>query len=97
MLLGKSIEEYTDEMELRGLPGYMVAGVYKYLEHRIAPGSFLSAVIKNDLVGAISRADDQNRNAIRYWAGLLYNEFPQDAWGSEEKFQKWLKEAQCEQ
>ena len=91
MLLGKTIEEYTDEMELRGLPDYMVPAVYNYLERRIRPGGFLAAVISNDLFGAIGQADDQNRKVIHYWVGLLYNEFPGNAWGSTAEFNQWLE------
>jgi len=91
MLLGKTIEEYAVEMESRGLPDYMVPAVYNYLENRKMPGGFLSAVIQNDLHGAISQADDQNRMAIRAWVKLLYNEFPGNAWGSTAKFNQWLE------
>ena len=91
MLLGKTIEEYEVEMELRGLPGYMVPAVFNYLENRKVPGGFLSAVISNDLHGAISNADDQNRRVIRSWLKLLYNEFPGNAWGSKEKLTLWLE------
>ena len=91
MLFGKTIEEYAVEMERRGLPDYMVPAVFNYLENRKRPGEFLSAVIQNDLFGAISNADDQNRRVIRSWVKLLYNEFPVNAWGSEEKLTLWLE------
>lgn len=91
MLLGKTMKEYADEMKRRYLPDYMVPAVYNYLENRKSPGGFLSAVIQNNLHGAISQADDQNRQVLHYWVRLLYNEFPQDAWGSVEEYKQWLE------
>ena len=36
-------------------------------------GSFVQAVVDNDLTGAFSRADYINRNAIGFYCKLLYN------------------------
>jgi hypothetical protein len=36
-------------------------------------GSFVKAVVKNDLMGAFGRADHINRNFIGLYASLLYN------------------------
>lgn len=74
------------------IPGHMHAGVINYLDHRIAPGSFLRAVLENRLVHAFGRADDINLEAMPRWAAWLYNHCPASAWGSPEKVAAWLKE-----
>lgn len=39
-------------------------------------GRFLSAVLRNDLMGAIGRADDVNLKYLRIYTLFLYNELP---------------------
>lgn len=36
-------------------------------------GSFVQSVVDNDLMGAFSRADHTNKNAIGFYCKLLYN------------------------
>ena len=36
-------------------------------------GSFVQAVVDNDLTGAFSRADYINRNSLGFYCKLLYN------------------------
>lgn len=36
-------------------------------------GSFVQAIVDNDLMGAISRADSINGDCIKFYAMLLYN------------------------
>jgi len=64
--------------------------VETYLFDRLEGGSFFMAVVSNDLVQSMARADIENRNAIHGWAGLLYNDFPGSAHGSAEKVKRWL-------
>jgi hypothetical protein len=52
-------------------------------------GSFVTALLANDLVGAFMQADDSNRRAMHDYASFLYNEMPgrtgdptHDYWGS---------------
>lgn len=82
-------EEYT----FRGftIPDYMMDGLKLYIENRIPPGHFLSAVISNDLAEAVSRADDTNIRNIPAYLGYLYNEAPSGCWGSKEKMNAWLR------
>jgi hypothetical protein len=61
----------------------------RYLEQGILPGDFLRAVLRNDLVNAMERADDECAAAMRDIAQFLELEVPYLAWGSEEKVQAW--------
>lgn len=36
-------------------------------------GSFVQAVVNNDLMGAFGRADETNRQVIGFYVSLLYN------------------------
>ena len=42
------------------IPEYMIGSLRRYIENGIEPGSFLSAVLCNDLRGACECADDTN-------------------------------------
>ena len=72
----------------------MVAAVQRYVEHGIQPGGFLTAVICNDLVGAINRADEDNRENLTAIVGYFMWEVPAPAWGSEQKMREWMKSKQ---
>jgi hypothetical protein len=53
-------------------------------------GSFLEAVISNDLSGAIGRADVGALENIPHIVAYLYNDVPGNAWGSKMKYQEWI-------
>lgn len=63
-----------------------------YIEHGCPPGSFLQAVLANDLMDAFGRADSVNAEAIAAYAGYLYNEAPRACWGSREAVADWMRE-----
>lgn len=42
------------------IPERMMGEVENYVKHKIPPGGFLTAVIENDLQGAVGRADYEN-------------------------------------
>ena len=65
---------------------HMVDGLRLYFERGIEPGSFMTAVLCNDLKEACGRADHINRHLIFQIVAWLYNEAPYASWGSEEAF-----------
>jgi hypothetical protein len=67
--------------------------VARYLENKIPPGSFLSAVICNDLREACGRADMLSRVQLFDLVVWFYNYAPSNSWGSPEKFEAWLRPA----
>lgn len=73
------------------LPRHMQAGAKLYVEHGLAPGSFLCAVLSNNLTQAYARADDVNTAFMRDWALWLYNDCPRDAWGSPDAVTEWIE------
>jgi len=85
-------EDFTRKciLEYR-IPEYMIGGLYRYIVHHIEPGSFLRAVISNDLFDALGRADSTNSNLLKNYAQFLYNEAPSSCWGSRETYDGWIK------
>ena len=74
------------------IPDYMHEPLVLYVVHRIQGGSFLTAVLSNDLTEACACADDNNKRCLFDYINFLYNNTPRICWGSPEKVQKWLQE-----
>lgn len=71
------------------LPERLQAGTQRYIEDGILPGSFLRAVISNNLKESFARADDDNRPVLFDIVKWFYWECPAPAVGSEEKMLAW--------
>ena len=63
----------------------------RYLNHGIMPGSFMTAVLENNLMEAFGRADICNEANMKNIVGYIYNHVPSNAWGSKEKVTEYLK------
>jgi len=72
--------------------GHAGKSLWRWIENGISPGGFLTAVLRNDLAGAVSKADDRNVELIPDFVRLLYNFAPAGCWGSEQKFHEWIYE-----
>lgn len=72
------------------LPQHIRDAMQRYIEDRIQPGGFLTAVLSNDLAEAFARADHINRMRLHDIVRFLYNEAPSTCWGSPEKVKSWL-------
>lgn len=64
----------------------------RYLNNGIMPGSFLTAVLENNLSEAFGRADIDNEANMKNIIGYVYNHLPSNSWGSREKVQYYLKQ-----
>ena len=73
------------------IPEGMREGLRLYVEDHIRPGSFLVAVICNDLREAVAQADDVNMPNIPAYVNYFYNHAPSTCWGSQKKMEAWLK------
>jgi hypothetical protein len=67
------------------IPDRMMGGLTRYIEEGIMPGDFLTAVLENDLMEAVGRADDENAANLPAYIGYLYNVAPSNCFGSREK------------
>lgn len=55
------------------------------------PGSFIRAVLENDLLMAGGVADPYNRAALCDTVQWCFNNLPRACWGSKEKVKAWLE------
>ena len=62
----------------------------RYVKDKIPTGGFLEAVLSNDLVGAVGRADSENIQRIPEIVKYIYNNLPSNCWGDTETVTKWL-------
>ena len=78
---------------MSNLPEHMKQAARMWVEraepHPRMLGSFMRAVLTNNLVDAFAHADRENREAMYEWAKWLYNDIPSPAWGSSEKLDAW--------
>ena len=72
------------------IPERMRESLRLYVEDRIKPGSFLTAVIVNNLEEAVAFADGENMPNIPAYVNFFYNHTPSSCWGSPVKMKKWL-------
>jgi len=73
------------------VPSHLVNGMKLYIEHGIPPGDFLQAVLRNDLMESMGRADEESRNGLFNLCTFLYSHAPFDCHGSEAKYKAWVK------
>jgi hypothetical protein len=71
------------------LPEHMRGGARLWIENGIPPGSFMMAVLCNDLKEAFFRADRINLERMKDNIMFWYWEAPSECWGSPEKIKRW--------
>ncbi len=82
------MDDYLDKLEM--IPAHMRDTMRRYIERGIPTGSFLEAVLCNDLMGALGRADEENRAALHGYAVYLYSYAPNGCHGSPSKVSEWI-------
>lgn len=83
------MHEYKEHLHL--IPEHMHGGMLRYIEKGIRPGDFLTAVLSNDLFGAVGRVDTTNRHRLFDYTTYLYNYAPGSCWGSGEAVKAWVE------
>ena len=73
-----------------GIPSYMHEGIIGYYENGWKPGSFLSAIINNDLKEAFTHADDTNKHCIKNYIMWFYAYAPSGTWGYPNAVDIWI-------
>ena len=69
---------------------YIEEGLDNYFIHGMAPGSFLYAVLTNNLYSACDKADFKNIQYLGKIAKWISGNIIHTAYGSEEKVQAWM-------
>ncbi len=62
----------------------------RYARDRIPTGGFLRAVLANDLMEAMGRADESNRDDLFQICEYVYNDMPSNCHGSYGTVDTWL-------
>jgi len=73
------------------IPDHMHDAMLRYVLFGMAPGGFLSAVVENDLKGAVQRADAKNIENLPGYVRFLVGYAPMNCSGSTERFDWWCK------
>jgi hypothetical protein len=73
------------------LPEHMREVMQLWVERGIDPGDFLMAVLRNDLMGALGKADSTNIDRLKDYGMFLYNEVPSGCFGSLENVSAWME------
>lgn len=85
-----------DHIDYSMLPEHMQDSAKLYVERGIEPGSFMLAVLTNNLTEAFTRADHINKDSLLMWIIWLLNECPRSAWGSVDIVEAWMKARQSD-
>lgn len=80
----KPLTEYLDAE-------IIIGSLKRYTEDKVPTGSFLRAVLENNLVEAIGRADYININRLPSIVQYIYENLPHNCWGSAEIVNNFLK------
>lgn len=91
MQFEKPIEQWFDG-HYREIPQRMRDAMVRYVVDHVQPGSFLTAVICNDLSGAVLQADSENLPLLKTYVQWFYNVPPAACKGSRDAMNKWLAE-----
>lgn len=73
------------------IPTNLLVALYNWGKFGYDCGGFLTAVLGNDLVGAVSRADHISIKLIPDIVKYIYNELPTGCWGSPETVKRWAE------
>jgi len=84
------MKNYAALLRESDVPTHLHDGLIGYLAFGYPPGSFLLAVLMNDLRGAFAYADDQSASSLQGLVRWLYRHAPADAWGSLDYVDQWI-------
>lgn len=79
-----------NHLALYDVPNHLREGLVEYLAARRETGSFLKAVLSNDLEGAAMRADGVREFRLVDLVRFLVRCAPRTAWGSPAAVTAWL-------
>lgn len=85
-----SAEQFTDFCRKFKIPEHMIEVLSNYYFRGWPPGSFLTAVLQNDLREAACHSDEYNRRHLWDYANFMYNVMPTGSWGSPQNYTHWV-------
>lgn len=85
------IKILPEDFEGFNVPSHTQGALMRYVNDGLHPGGFLTAVITNDLFGAVSRADEWNQQALPGIVMFMFNAMPAASIGSTENMEYWMR------
>ena len=82
----------SDSRKYRDAPVHILDSINAYVKDRQRPGGFLTAVLENNLTGALRTADGASRRGLDDIILYIWNEVPTTCWGSPARVTAWLGE-----
>ena len=77
--------------QYKEIPKRMQDALLRYVDDGVEPGSFLRAVIDNNLRDAVGCADSENLPLLHLYVAWFYNVPPAGCWGGAKQRAAWLK------
>lgn len=84
-----SVDGLRESARQMGVPEHIRDGLILYIRTGMRMGDFCTALVQNDLRGAVMRADPENRLRLREIMLWLHNCTPSQCHGSHEKYTTW--------
>jgi hypothetical protein len=78
------------------VPPTICGALRAYVVDGRLPGQFLQAVLRNDLMDAVCRANAMNLAFLDGIVKYVYNRLPGTCWGSPEKVAAWVRACEAE-
>jgi hypothetical protein len=72
------------------VPDHTQGALTRYFLYAIEPGSFLQAVLSNDLYSSVARADNFNQPALADIVKWLIDNAPDGSWGHSDYYKEWI-------
>ena len=63
----------------------------RYRDFGLEPGSCSRAILENNLLETVRRADHPTRFLLAQLVTFVYSELPMECWGSRQKVDAWIK------
>jgi hypothetical protein len=74
-----------------GIPEHLLDGLRQYIDSGIPLGSFLEAVVSNDLRTALLTADPQSLTSLTAIVLFMARHAPAPCWGSAHAYRRWVR------
>lgn len=97
-----TVSQYSRNEILKGMAQWEVPKdyadpMYNYLVHGFSPGSFFTAVLANDFMGAVQHSHPANTiAALKALVGWINDYMPTEARGSYEAVGRWSKKTEVQ-
>lgn len=90
-ILSELIEMRREQINNLPLPSWGEETLTRYRDHGTPAGSFVEAILCNDLMGACSRADVLNRSRLHDYCRFLFTHMPIGSYGCQKNYDDWIK------